>query len=179
MMANLWYAAWLGSPGSSGDRPRLRRELDRLKKMDVTAVRILASSEGCHLNSGAESKLCAWSLKPAMQPEPGKWDHELLVGLDYVLLELSKRGMVAVMVLNNAWPASGGMAQYLEWAGVPATSTAKAGVAWHGIAWERLRFFTHVSKFFETPEAVRLSQCAQLPQRHMHAHAGGWPVVMT
>ena len=154
MMANVWHAAWLGSDGSGGDRSRLRRELDRLKGMDVTVVRLLASSEGCR----AGSTLCAWSMQPAMQPEPGRYDHQLLVGLDFALAELEARGMVAVMVLNNAWPSSGGFAQYIEWAGGPAAPMpGSAEKLWHGIAWERLRFFSHAARFFGLPEAVRLS----------------------
>ena len=43
VMANFWAAAWLGSDGRGGDRARLGRELDELKAMGVSAVRLLAS----------------------------------------------------------------------------------------------------------------------------------------
>eukprot|EP00965_Chrysotila_dentata_P186993 6171854-Pleurochrysis_carterae.AAC.3 len=42
---NLWYAAWLGAP-SGGDQARLERELDTLRGLGVTSVRILALAEG-------------------------------------------------------------------------------------------------------------------------------------
>ena len=43
--ANLWYGAWLGSPGATGDRQRLKRELDRLKALGVTNLRVLGAGE--------------------------------------------------------------------------------------------------------------------------------------
>ena len=154
MMANFFSAAWLGAEGNIGDHARLRRELDRLKGMGVSAVRLLASSEGCL----SRSSLCKWSMQPAMQPEAGRYNHQLLVGLDRALLELEARGMVAVMVLNNMWASSGGFAQYIEWAGGPASPTPGGSARlWNAVTWDRLRFFTHAARFFEMPEAVRLS----------------------
>jgi mannan endo-1,4-beta-mannosidase len=44
------------------------------------------------------------------------FNENLLVGLDFLLVELKKRDMVAVMCLNNFWPWSGGFAQYVSWA---------------------------------------------------------------
>lgn len=97
-------------------------------------------------------------MQPAMQPEPGRYDHKVLVGLDLALHELQQRGMVAIMVLNNHWPTSGGFAQYVEWAGGGAAPTpGPAERLWRGIGWDRAHFFAHASKFFEMPEAVRLS----------------------
>jgi len=66
--------------------------------------------------------------------------------------------MVATLVLNNAWPSSGGFAQYMEWAGGPAAPTpTSAERSVNGFTWDRLHFFAHVSRFFEMPEAVKLS----------------------
>ena len=50
-----------------------------------------------------------------MQKAPGVYDPALLDGLDYLLSEMSARGMKAVVVLNDFWPWSGGMAQYVAW----------------------------------------------------------------
>ena len=43
--ANMWYAAYLGADAPYGNRDRLRRELDRLRDLGVTNIRVLASSE--------------------------------------------------------------------------------------------------------------------------------------
>ena len=37
--------------------------------------------------------------------------------MDYLLFEMKKRDMNAVLYLNNSWEWSGGYGQYLEWAG--------------------------------------------------------------
>src|ERR687897_546109 len=43
--ANLWYGMYLGSPGKTGDRPRLLKELDQLASQGITNLRVLAISE--------------------------------------------------------------------------------------------------------------------------------------
>jgi mannan endo-1,4-beta-mannosidase len=48
-------------------------------------------------------------------PEPGVYNEDMFEGLDYVLYQMKKRGMKAVMVLNNFWQWSGGFAQYVSW----------------------------------------------------------------
>ncbi len=105
---NLWYGAYLGSPGVTGDRERLIRELDKLKSIGLTNLRICAASEESEMNK---------AIKPAIQKSPGVYDEEILEGLDFILAEMNKCGMHAVLYLNNYWQWSGGMAQYNEWAG--------------------------------------------------------------
>lgn len=106
---NLWYASILGSTGEGGDRERLCRELDCLKELGVTNLRILSGPD-------AGSAL-ANPAKPYLQKEPGVLDEALLEGLDFTLAELEKRGMDAVVYLNNAWDWSGGYGYYLKQCG--------------------------------------------------------------
>jgi mannan endo-1,4-beta-mannosidase len=56
-------------------------------------------------------------MLPSLQTAPGKYNMDVLEGLDFLLSEMSKRDMVAVMCMNDFWNWSGGMAQYLVWAG--------------------------------------------------------------
>jgi mannan endo-1,4-beta-mannosidase len=107
--SNLWYGMNLGSQGQAGDQARLVRELDRLKQMGVTNLRILAGTEG-----PATEPL---RIIPALQNTPGIYDSNLLQGLDFLLSEMAKREMTAVVVLGDFWHWSGGFAQYLNWAG--------------------------------------------------------------
>ena len=104
---NLWYGCYLGSPGKTGDRARLVRELDNLQAVGITNLRILGASEASYI---------ANSLKPAIQIKPNVYDEDLLAGLDFLLDEMGKRNMRAVIFLNNYWEWTGGMAQYNEWA---------------------------------------------------------------
>jgi mannan endo-1,4-beta-mannosidase len=104
--ANIWYGAYLGSAASFGDRARLTKELDDLKALGVSNLRVLGSSELSPLIN---------SLDPAFSYEPGKYNDDLLTGLDFLLAEMGKRDMKAVMYLTNFWEWSGGMVTYQYW----------------------------------------------------------------
>jgi mannan endo-1,4-beta-mannosidase len=105
---NFWYGAYLGMDGAAGDRDRLIRELDLLADMGVTNLRILAASEAAKHDR---------ALTPAFQPAPGEISEEMMVGLDFLLDEMGKRDMRAVVFLTNFWEWSGGMNIYSEWYG--------------------------------------------------------------
>ena len=103
---NFWYGAYLGAP-EAGDRQRLLKELDLLQQHGINNLRVLAASENSYLEK---------SVKPSIQNRPGEFNESLLVGLDFLLAEMAKRDMQAVLYLNNFWQWSGGMTQYLQWA---------------------------------------------------------------
>lgn len=103
---NFWYAPILGSTGEGGDRERLHKELDKLKEMGIENLRILAGADAGSANAN--------SVKPYLQPSPGVLNDTLLIGLDYTLAELEKRGMTAVIYLTNSWDWSGGYGFYLR-----------------------------------------------------------------
>ena len=105
--ANYWYGALLASK-SVGDRPRLLRELDLMKQNGIDNLRILVGAEGGSYD---------YTVTDALQPSKGVYNQDLLEGLDYLLAEMQKREMVAVLYLGNNWEWSGGMSQYLEWNG--------------------------------------------------------------
>jgi mannan endo-1,4-beta-mannosidase len=104
--SNMWYGAYLGSDTAVGDRKRLVRELDTLKAMGINNLRVLAVSERSPLNS---------AVHPATTNGFGQYDEKLISGLDFLLAEMGKRGMTAVLYLNNFWQWSGGMSQYMAW----------------------------------------------------------------
>jgi len=106
---NFWYGAILGSEGQGGDRARLGRELDEMKRMGIDNLRILVGSDG---ERGVKTK-----VEPTLQIAPGVYNDTILAGLDYLLMEMGKRDMVAVLYLNNSWEWSGGYGFYLEHAG--------------------------------------------------------------
>ena len=106
---NFWYGINLGSVGSGGDRARLDRELDNLKTQGITNLRVMAGSEGPDTEP--------WRMVPSLQTSPGVYNPQVLDGLDYLLKAMADRGLRAVMCLNNFWPWSGGMAQYVSWNG--------------------------------------------------------------
>ncbi|HUI30476.1 MAG TPA: T9SS type A sorting domain-containing protein [Candidatus Acidoferrales bacterium] len=105
---NFWYGCYIGSTGATGDTSRLVRELNRMEDAGINNLRILGASELSN---------AAMSLKPAIQISPGIYDDSLLAGLDFLLSEMGKRNMHAVIFLNNYWTWSGGMYQYNSWFG--------------------------------------------------------------
>ena len=106
---NFWYGAILGSEGRGGNRELLCQELDDMKAMGIDNLRILVGSDG---EEGVLTK-----VEPTLQEAPGVYNDTILAGLDYLLMEMGKRDMVAVLYLNNSWEWSGGYGFYLEHAG--------------------------------------------------------------
>ena len=105
---NFWYGPILASDGEGGNFERLTLELDTLKSLGLTNLRVLVGAQGAN---GVFSR-----VEPTLEKDPGVYNDTLLVGLDRFLVELGKRDMSAVLYLNNSWEWSGGYGQYLEWA---------------------------------------------------------------
>lgn len=106
---NFWYGAILGSQGKGGNRERLIKELDFLQENGVNNLRVLIGADGL---DGVPAK-----VMPTLQQEPGKYNEEVFDGLDFLLSEMGKRKMYAVLYFTNSWEWSGGYGQYLSWAG--------------------------------------------------------------
>ena len=127
---NFWYGINLAAE-HSGNRARLLRELDRLKALGINNLRIMAGSEGPDTEP--------WRMSPSLQPEPGIYNNDLLQGLDFLLDAMREREMYAVVCLNNFWPWSGGMAQYVNWyelGEIPYPPPAENG------SWSKYQLFT-------------------------------------
>jgi mannan endo-1,4-beta-mannosidase len=140
--ANLWYGMNLGSAGEAGDRARLVRELDRLQALGVTNLRVMAASEGPRGEP--------WRVHPAVQDAPGAYDEALLTGLDVLLAEMAARDMTAVLVLNNFFHWSGGMAQYRSWStGTPIPYPNDGTHTWDA-------FQMYAAEFYADPAAQAL-----------------------
>lgn len=139
---NFWYGMNLGSKGKGGNRERLIRELDRLQSLGINNLRIVALSEGPDNEP--------YRMVPAVQTKPGELNEELLEGLDFLLIEMSKRKMYAVVCLANFWPWSGGMGQYIVWNGgadsIPYPPPHPGG------SWDTYQKFT--AKFYSNQKAV-------------------------
>ena len=137
---NLWYGAILGSEGQGGNRARLCKELDLLKQHGINNLRILVGSDGKRNVTG--------KVEPTLQEAPGVYNDTILAGLDYLLQQMGKRKMVAVLYLNNSWEWSGGYNYYLEQAG--------AGKAMMPQEVGYPTFMNHVSQFATNEKAHQL-----------------------
>lgn len=121
--ANFWYGAILGSEGRGGNRERLIKELDCMKEVGIDNVRVLVGGDG---REGIPSHIA-----PKLQSEPGVYNDTILLGLDFMMAELEKRDMKAVLYLNNAWEWSGGFGAYLDWVGQTSQVTDASGNVRH------------------------------------------------
>lgn len=65
---NFWYGAILGSQGEGGDRARLLRELDFMKKNGINNLRILVGGDGA---DGITSR-----IQPTLQKKPGVYNDD-------------------------------------------------------------------------------------------------------
>jgi len=119
---NYWYGG-LESNSEKG-KTRIREELDFLQKKGVSNLRVLAGAEGAGQINGVPR------VEPALQTAPGVFNEELLNGLDFLLAEMAKRKMKAIIYFSNNWEWSGGFLQYLNWNGKIADSTLKRKLSW-------------------------------------------------
>lgn len=103
---NYWYGALLGA--ESGNRERLVAELDDLKAHGIVNLRVMIGAEG-----GDQD----YTVREPLQPQQGQFNEKLLEGLDFLLAEMKKRDLTAILYFSNNWEWSGGMAKYLEWNG--------------------------------------------------------------
>lgn len=137
--ANMWYGAILGSEGEGGNRERLVQELDDMRSAGIDNVRVLIGGQ-----KGVKAGLRDFVIQPLLELEPGVYNESILEGLDFLMAELEKRQMKAVLYFNNAWEWSGGYSAYLEWAG--------AGEAPSPRNWKE---FSHYNGQFMTNDKAR------------------------
>ena len=115
---NYWYGGLLAlQHNSTKGKERLIKELDFLQTQGVNNLRVLVGAEGTGVINGVKR------VSPALQAEQGKFNEDVLHGLDLLLTEMGKRNMKAVLYLSNNWEWSGGFLQYLNWNGIISDST--------------------------------------------------------
>lgn len=137
---NFWFGGILGSDSIGGDQQRVVRELDFMKSKGINNLRILVGADG------RESRIS--KVEPALQLAPGVYNQSLFKGLDFLLNEMGKRGMYAVLYLNNSWEWSGGYSQYLEWSGC-GTAPIPAVDGWN-------KFLDYVAQYAKNEQANKL-----------------------
>jgi len=135
--ANYWYGGLLAlqkNPKRGTDR--IRKELDFLKSRGVTNLRVLVGAEGKGQINGVQR------VAPALQPDRGQFNVQLLESLDYLLYEMGKRNMYAVLYLSNNWEWSGGFLQYLNWSKQLDATKMKSKMSWDDIRDITAKFYT-------------------------------------
>lgn len=119
---NYWAATTLAREGDHAGWDRVRRDLDALQALGINVIRTMGATEG------PDSE--PWRIVPSIQSREGYYDPAGVAGVLRLADELRRRGLYAIVMLNNFWPWSGGMAQYLAWAGegaIPYPPPAEGG----------------------------------------------------
>jgi len=137
--ANYWYGGLQGL--TEKGRERIKEELDFLEKKGVNNLRILAGAEGTGMINGVTR------VAPALQPLPGVFQEAFLSGLDFLLAEMGKRHMKAIIFFSNNWEWSGGFLQYLNWNGLVSDS-----VLARKLMWDEMR--DYVSRFYSCANCI-------------------------
>jgi len=142
--ANLWFCCYLSDAALPEGRARMVRELDFLKTLGITNVRLLA---------GSETSPLAGAIPRGITKAPHDYDEALLEGLDFCLAEMAKRDMRGILFVSNYWQWSGSFAQYVRWitgATIPDPDLpVMAKGDWHA-------FMEFSASFYKTPAAVEL-----------------------
>ncbi len=141
--ANFWAGMNLGSLAKSGDRNRLIRELDAMQSIGITNLRIMALTEGPDTEP--------FRIVPSNNNK-AKLNEDYLQGLDFLLSEMQKRNMYAVVCLSNFWPWSGGFAQYQKWAG----DIANIDYPMDTINGNWDLYMKNTAKFYSSQKAIKL-----------------------
>ena len=142
--ANMWFGCYVSEAALPGGRQRLIRELDRLQKLGVSNIRLLA---------GSETSPFAGAIPRGITRAPHDYDESLLTGLDFCLAEMGRRDMRAILYLSNFWQWSGGFSQYVRWVTgeeIPdPDKPTMGGGDWHA-------FMQSAARFYQTSRAVEL-----------------------
>ena len=100
------------------DRARMPQTLQQAARLGIKVVRVWASGEGGSNDVKPIADLNDWPRTHSFRSKPDKWNEEELAFLDRVLVEAAHNGLRVQLCLANWWRDTGGITQYLRWAGV-------------------------------------------------------------
>jgi mannan endo-1,4-beta-mannosidase len=121
------------------DRARMPETLRQASQAGIRVVRVWASGEGGPNDIGPVGADAAdWPRTHPLRWAPGKWNEEAFVHLDNVIAEAARNKLLVQLCLVNWWRDTGGVTQYLRWAGITDAADERFRV---GINTERAMLF--------------------------------------
>jgi len=97
------------------DRSNLAEMMRFARSKGISVVRVWASGEGGPEDVQPFGK---WKRNRWLRRQPGEWNEAEFVRLDQVLVEAARNGLRVQLCLANWWRDTGGVTQYLRWAGI-------------------------------------------------------------
>jgi mannan endo-1,4-beta-mannosidase len=129
------------------DRERMPETLKQAAQSGIKVVRVWAFGEGGPNDVKPIADFDDWPRTHSFRLAPGVWNEDAFVHLDKVLAEAAKNKLYVQLCLTNWWRDTGGVTQYLRWAGINDAADDKFR---YGINNERAILF------YTNPETRRL-----------------------
>ncbi len=100
------------------DRERMPETLRQAAQAGIKVVRVWAFGEGGPNDVKPMADFEDWPRHHSFRLAPGQWNEEAFVHLDKVIAEAAKNKIYVQLCLVNWWRDTGGVTQYLRWAGI-------------------------------------------------------------
>ena len=101
------------------DRERMPETMRQAAQAGIKVVRIWAFGEGGPNDvKPVGGDFEDWPRHHPFRFAPGQWNEDAFVHLDKVIAEAAKNGIYVQLCLTNWWRDTGGVTQYLRWAGI-------------------------------------------------------------
>jgi mannan endo-1,4-beta-mannosidase len=100
------------------DRERMPETLRQAAQAGIRVVRVWAFGEGGPGDVGPLADFADWPRTHPFRFKPDEWNEEAFVHLDRVIAEGERNNIRVQLCLTNWWRDTGGVAQYLRWAGI-------------------------------------------------------------
>ena len=100
------------------DRARMPETFQQAARLGIKVVRVWAAGEGGPDDVKPIADFNDWPRTHYFRLKPGEWNEEQFVFLDRVIAEAARNGLRVQLCLTNWWRDTGGVTQYLRWAGI-------------------------------------------------------------
>src|SRR5882724_1480265 len=100
------------------DRARMPETLKQAARLGIKVVRVWATGEGGPNDVKPIADINDWPRTHYFRLKPDEWNEDQFVFLDRVIAEAARNGLRVQLCLTNWWRDTGGVTQYLRWAGI-------------------------------------------------------------
>ncbi len=100
------------------DRAAMPETLRHAAENGIRVVRVWAYGEGGPRDVGPLADFADWPRTHPFRWAPDQWNEDAFIHLDRVIAEAGKNDLKVQLCLTNWWRDTGGIAQYLLWAGI-------------------------------------------------------------
>jgi mannan endo-1,4-beta-mannosidase len=100
------------------DRAHMPETMRQAAQAGIKVVRVWAFGEGGPNDVRPMADFADWPRDFFFRRAPGEWNENAFVFLDQVIAEAAKNNIYVQLCLTNWWRDTGGVTQYLRWAGI-------------------------------------------------------------